>query len=257
MKPLQFSGVNPTVIRRTTPFFEELLKDHHETVHSIHLVGSAVTEDFHEKHEDINSVIVLNEIHFGFMRFLGSLGSRYRKDAIAAPLIMTPVFIENSLDAFPIEFLDFKTIHKTVFGNDIFSGLTIDLPDLRLQCKREMKTRLIGMRQGYISSLGKKELLTELLSKSVTGCMPLFRGIITLLGKQPPVRRHEVVKTLENVTAEHCEKSQVCVETEIFEKLLALKHKKIDPSEEDLHLIFKRYYGATEILDQLIDELHT
>ena len=67
---------------------------------------------------------------------------------------MTPEYIRTSLDVFPVEFLNFKLIHATVFGEDIFESLEINRMDLRRQCERELKVKLVSLRQGYISSLG-------------------------------------------------------------------------------------------------------
>ena len=130
------------------------------------------------------------------LAFLAPLGRKYGRKRVAAPLVMTPEYITGSLDAFPVEFLDFKLIHKTVYGEDLFTELVIDKPHLRLQCERELKTKLIGLRQGYISSLGKKELLTTVLVRSFTGSMALFRAILSLLDKEPPVARIEVIAML-------------------------------------------------------------
>ncbi len=255
MIELHLEGLYEEVAKDSAPFFEEILRGYPDRVHSLHIVGSAITPDFHPKHSDINSVIILPAIDFGFMKFLGALGKKYRKNRLAAPLIMTPQFIEGSLDLFPMEFLDLKTIHRTVYGPDIFADLQVQRSFLRLQCEREIETRLFGLRQGYISSLGEKDLVIEVLSKSITGCMPLFRGIIYLLGKEPPVRRHDVVETLEKIATEACKKSQICIDRHIFEKVLSVKHKELKPSREDLHLVFENYYLALETVDKLIDEL--
>ena len=226
---------------------EEIIKEHPQNVHSIHLVGSAVLPDYNEKLSDINSVVVLNNMDLKFITFLAPLGKKYGKRKIAAPLVMTPRYIQESLDAFPVEFLDFKLVHKTIYGEDLLKDLRIETPPLRLQCEREIKTKLIGLRQGYISSLGRKEHLAVLLVRSITGSMSLFRTIITLLGKEPPIPRAAVVKTFGAATG---------IETETFERLLMLKAGAIKPSDQELHALFERYYSALESIGKIIDELH-
>jgi hypothetical protein len=159
---------------------------------------------------------------------------------------MTPGYVQTSLDAFPVEFLDFKLIHRTVYGADILRDLQIAKPALRIQCEREVKTKLIGLRQGYISSLGKKEDLSSLLIRSVTGSMALFRAIMLLLGSEPPVPRREVIKKFKAATS---------IETDVFEKLLLIKAKAIKPSEQELRALFTGYYSALESIGKTIDEL--
>lgn len=248
MKTVNLEGLNLVVAERIMPFLDDILKEYAEIMHSIHIVGSAVTLDFHEKTSDINSVIVLNEMDMGFVKFIALLGKKYSKKRIAAPLIMTPGYIQGSLDVFPIEFHDFRLIHKTVVGEDVLSGLQIKREYLRLQCEREAKTKLIGLRQGYISSSGDKELIATLLVRSFTGCIPLFRAIIYLLGKEPPIIRHDVIETFQGIAA---------ADSDIFEKLMLLRNKQIKPSREDLNSIFEQYYRAIERIVKIIDELQS
>jgi hypothetical protein len=246
MENLNLSGLIPSVARRIAPMVEEIAREHSQVIHSFHIVGSAVMPDYNEKLSDINSVIILHTMDLQFITFLAPLGKKHGKKRIAAPLVMTPEYIRDSRDAFPIEFLDFKLIHKTVYGEDIFRDIEVARQPLRLQAEREIKTKLIGLRQGYISSLGKKKPLATLLVRSVTGSMALFRAIITLLGKEPPVARTEVIKTYE---------SSAGVESDIFAKLLLLKAGKMKPSEHELRALFKRYYDALEATEKIIDEL--
>ncbi len=246
MKTVNLEGLNPVVSDRIRPFLEDILKEYSAKMHSIHIVGSAVTPDFNEKTSDINSVIILSEINLNFVEFLAPLGKKYGKHRIAAPLIMTPEYIQDSLDVFPIEFHDFRLIHKTITGEDILKGLLIKKENLRLQCEREIKARLIGLIQGYISSAGDRELIATLLVRSFTGCIPLFRAIIFLLGKEPPIIRHDVITTFQEVAA---------ADSDIFEKLMLLRNKQIKPSKEELNHIFEHYHNSLKKIGKIIDEL--
>jgi hypothetical protein len=245
MNNINITGLNPAVAGKITPMVEDLLREHASNIHSFHLVGSAVIPDYNEKLSDINSVLVLKAMDLRVLAFLAPLGKKYGRKRVAAPLVMTPEYIESSLDAFPVEFLDFKHIHKTVYGHDLLQGLRISLPNLRLQCEREIKTKLIGLRQGYISSLGKKEDIAALLVRSFTGSMALFRAIISLLGKEPPIPRAEVITMLGAATG---------INTDIFEKLIQLKLKLLKPSEQELASFFERYYNTLEAMGKFIND---
>jgi hypothetical protein len=246
MNNINVVGLNPAVAGKITPMLEDLLGEHAANIHSFHLVGSAVIPDYNEKLSDINSVLVLKTMDLRVLVFLAPLGKKYGKKRIAAPLVMTPEYIKTSLDAFPVEFLDFKLIHKTVYGHDLLQDLRITMPNLRLQCEREIKTKLIGLRQGYVSSLGKKEEIAAVLVRSFTGSMALFRAIITLLGKEPPIPRTDVITMLGAATG---------INTDIFENLLMLKLKLLKPSEQELASFFERYYKTLEAAGKIIDDL--
>ncbi len=246
MKKLDLAGLIPSVAEKIRPLAEDVLAQHGPNVHSFHIVGSAVIPDYNEKLSDINSVVVLQNMDLKFIEFLAPLGRKYGRKRIAAPLVMTPDYIRDSVDSFPIEFHDFKRIHKTVYGEDLFEKIEISRNYLRLQCEREIKTKQIGLRQAYISSLGKKEHLNMLLIKSFTGSMALFRAIISLLGKEPPVQRAEVITLFGALSG---------IKGDIFTDLLALKTGRIKPSERELRSLFEHYYTSLESTGKIIDEL--
>ncbi len=246
MSELNLEKLKPVAAKKIKPFLDEILNKYQERMHSIHVTGTAITDDFDEKVSDVNSVVVLKEMDLRFLELIAPLGKKYGKNKVAAPLIMTPEYINNSLDVFPIEFLNFQLIHSTVFGEDILKDIEINRMDLRHQCERELKGKLIWLRQGYISSLGNRKMLTEGFIDSITGYIPLFRGIIFLFDKTPPVRQSEVLTALSEAAN---------INTDIFSKVLREKHERIKLSIDELNTIFEDYYTATEKLGETVDEI--
>ncbi len=246
MNALNLTGLPPAVAERIAPLFDAIIAAHSPNLHSLTVVGSAVIPDYDPKVSDVNSVVVLRDMDLGFLSFLAPLGKQHGKKRVAAPLVMTPAYITSSLDAFPIEFLDFQLIHRTVYGEDLFRDLVVDRANLRIQCEREIKTKLIGLRQGYLSSLGKKEQLSQTLVRLFTGSMALFRAVIVLFGKEPPTARQDVITTLGVVAGDH---------SEVYRDLLALKAGRLKLTDRELHALFERYYHALETTGSIIDEL--
>ncbi len=244
---LNTGELNPVVAERSVPFFSDVQLRYPEAVHSLHIVGSAVTPDFREKGSVIHSVIIIHKIDFDFIQFIASLGKKYGKKGIAAPLIMTPEYIRDSINVFPIEFHDFQLIHKTVAGEDIFKDLVISKAFLKLQCEREVKVRLIGLRQSYLTSMGDKRSLAEILSHSVVGCMPLIRGVLFMFDKEPPVKRHDAIRVFQELTS---------IDAGIFERLLQLRAGLIKPSKEELHHIFEHYHTVLENVEAFVDAIN-
>jgi predicted nucleotidyltransferase len=237
-------NLKPVITEKFKPFQDEILSGYTDNIHSITLTGSVLTDDFVPGKSDINSVVVLAEMDLKFLGLLSALGKKYQKKRIAAPLIMTPEYIMNSLDVFPIEFLNIKLLHKTLFGENLFQDLKINRVDLRLQCERELKVRLIGLRQGYISCLGNSKMLMEMFIDSFSGYIPLFRGIILLLGKEPPVTSRDAIAVLEEVSG---------VNTRVFDTILTQKKQKTKLMMGQLNTIFQDYYAAIEKLGDITD----
>jgi hypothetical protein len=246
MGKLTLEGLHSVAAERIKPFFEEILRSWEEKIHSIHVTGTALTEDFDKDVSDVRSIVVLKKVDLKFLEFLAPLGKKYGKQKVSAPLIMTPEYISSSLDVFPIEFLNFRLLHKTVFGEDILKEIVIDLDDLRHQAERELKSKLIWLRQGYISSMGDPRLLTEGFISSISDYIPLFRGIIRLFKAEPPLGHTEVFSRLSDVTG---------VETDVFSRLLRAKHEKTKFSSAELEAIFEEFYHATERLGKIVDDI--
>ncbi len=227
------------------PFMQEILADYQNRIHSIHITGSALTPDYDPKHSDINSICVLHEMDLKFLEYLAPLGKKYGKRKLAAPLIMTPEYIQSSLDVFPLEFLNIKLMHATIFGEDFFRDLAIDISDLRHQCEREIKVRLTGLRQSYLSAAGNRQVLSENFYNVITGYIPLFRGVLLLLGKAPPLANADVLTALQAETR---------IETAVFQEVLTAKKQRAGLSIERLIIIFESFYTATDILGDIVND---
>ena len=228
------------------PFLEFVLAHQQEKIHSVYIVGSALTADYDPKSSDINSVIVLHQMDLKFLELLAPVGKKFGKKKVAAPLIMTPAYIEDSQDVFPIEFLNIQLLHHTVWGKDIFAALNIKKSDLRHQCERELKVKLIGLRQGYLSAAGHQKTLASGFAASFSGYMPLFKAIMVLLDKQPPQNNREILSMLQEVSG---------VRMDVFQQVLDHKKRRTQPSGDNLKTVFETYYAAIEQLGEMVNAL--
>jgi len=244
---LRLERVPPAVRAKAAPFLEELAKIVGPSLHSLHLVGSAVTPDWNAEHSDINTLLVLREMDLAVLESIAPLGQRFKGSGIAPPLVMDLGYVSSSFDVFPMEFLEMRLIHETVLGEDILAAIKIDRGDLRQQCEREIKSRLVGLRQGYLRALGEPKALTETLVRFLAGYQPLARGILVLLGKEPPLRRMEAFAALE---------AAVGPEVGVFVEILTVKEGRAKPDATGARDLFERCHKATERLGRIVDE-HT
>ncbi len=141
-----------------------------------------MTEDYLDKISDINSIIMLQESDFAFLDTLAPLGKRYRQKGLAVPLIMDPVYIQRSVEAFPIEFLSFKLVHHALYGEDLLAGLEINRQELKYQCDRELKGRIVWLQKNYVSAMGDRKALAADIVSHMDGYLPILRGILHSAG---------------------------------------------------------------------------
>ncbi len=161
------------------------------------LFGSIAAGTFDSKLHTARSVVVLRTVDLEVLRRLAKDGPRLGKARIAAPLIMTPDYIKGSADSFPLEFLEIQQRHICVFGQDYFEELSLQDHHIRLQCERELKTVLIGMRQALLAAAGQDKRLSEVETDVAERLVRTMRGLLWLHGRREPQPAAQAVSEIE------------------------------------------------------------
>ena len=245
MEDLKLSNIPAQAQTVIEPFLKDILANYKEDIISIYIIGSAITKGFHPKYSDINTVIVVKGIKIPFYDFIASLGKRYGKKKIRAPLIMTPDYINRSREVFPVEFLEMKLIHQLVYGDDVLKDIKIEKADIRLQCERELKGKHQHLCQGYIKAMGDKRTFTDLLVGSLSGYFPLFRGVLFLYDHEIPKEKGDVLHALN----ECCD-----VDMNVFRNIMDIRSHNFYPPFEALKEVFKNLYHVLDAITKKVDE---
>ena len=159
--------------------------------------GPVTSPQFNINQDHAQSVVVLNSIDLPMLRILAKDGPKLKKARIAAPLIMTPPYIQGSLDTFPLELLEIRQFHQTVFGEEFFASLSFDSSYLQLQCARELKTVLIAMRQGLLASTGRDTILSSIEHDITIRLLRILRGTLWINNHREGLPPDESVSKVE------------------------------------------------------------
>jgi predicted nucleotidyltransferase len=213
---------------------------------SILLYGSAAAEEYRAKKSDINLLVVLPDESMENLDAAQKLVQRWNRRKIL-PLFMNRAYIESSLDSFPIEFLNMQSAYRVLTGEDVLASLRIQKKDLRLQCERELKGKLIQLRQGLVQSGGRKKRLERLITQSVVTFVAIFKGLLYLRGLSIPANKTDVILTA-------CESFDE-IERSLFETLLALRLGEIKKSKPELLALVKLYIHSIEKLCSAVDQI--
>ncbi len=204
---------------------------------SLTLFGAVIAGSFDAERHTARSVLVVDRVDLTVLRDLAEHGVRLGKASIAAPLIMTPDYIRASLDTFPLEFIEIKQQHVTVFGDDYFDDLAFDDDHIRLQCERELKVILIGLRQGLLAAAGREMLISALEVDVGEGLMRTLRGLLWLKGHEKPKPALEVVEAVETIA----------------NRSLAGVRAALDPDSDHGWDVFESLYRDVEALGEIVD----
>lgn len=164
------------------------------------LYGRVVSPTFDPARHTARSVMIMGQVDLAALRRLALHGAKLGKSAIAAPLVMTPDYIKASLDTFPLEFIEIGQHHLTLFGEDHFADLSFEDTHVRLQCERELKTVLIGLRQGLLAAAGREKFISALEQDVAEALMRTMRGMLWLKGMRDALPGDKVVEEIEKLT---------------------------------------------------------
>ena len=227
-------------------FAERLLTARGDTLQSITIVGSSLTEDFRPGKSDINTVLVLGRQTLASLNAVASLAKPMSRKKMSPPLLMTQSYIERSRDVFGIEFLDFQLAHETIMGDDPFTSLAFDKKDVRLQCERELKAMLIRLRQGYIAAAANKKLVRDILISTAKGMAPLLRAMLWLKDIDRTARTEATfVKAADEFS----------IDANPLTSSTKWRHEKIRLSETEMENTFESVYSVVEQLAGIVDKL--
>ncbi len=170
-----------------------------KNLRALTLYGLAVVPEKPMAGEPIHSVAVLGGMDLLLLDQIRRAGPRLG-GRLRAPLIMTPRYIDESLDAFPLEMLEIQHLGRTVYGSDYFAGLQFEPRLMRLQAERDLKRGLIHLRQGLLTSAGSDRALRVICRDAFSHILRVLRGLTWLRGKTCPVHPLDALKTIEDLT---------------------------------------------------------
>ena len=164
---------------------------------SVFLFGSAASGDFIPGVSDYNLGIVLRSVRPEHLRRACAKIARWGRRRISPPLFLDPAFIRQSLDVFPIEFMEMKEAHRILYGPDPFAGLEVSLTNLRHQCESEIRGKLLGLRTGYLRAAASPKEVMKLALGSLKPVLLVLRNFLRLRGERAPGKMAEVVDRIE------------------------------------------------------------
>lgn len=166
---------------------------------SLTVYGLAVTPQFNRDADPIRTVLVLDEIKLTDLRRLAEHGPKLGAQQVIAPLIMTPSYIAESLDTFPLELIDIQQRHRTIIGVDHFADLSFADADVRLQCERELKVLAIQMRQGLLAAGGRERSLADIEIGAGETLLRTLRGMLWIKGQRDALPDEDVISRVESI----------------------------------------------------------
>ncbi len=230
--------------------FEEFTQDvqsiYNSDLTSIILYGSGAKGEYVPKQSDINFLVVLSHKGIENLGHALELVLKWQKRNVAVPLFLTKEYIASALDTFPIEFLDMKNAYKLVYGEDVLKDLEIKNDDLRHQVEREIRGKLLHLREGFLSTGNERDQLRAMLAASVSTFVSIFKALLHLKGEKIPATKAQILEKIAEGFG---------LQKNVLVQLINIKNGQWHGSKVQLQDVTKAFIGEIKKLVEIVDKM--
>ena len=231
--------------KRCTELTERATKTFGDRLVSLILYGSGARGD-EDQFSDLNILCVLNRLTPRELELAEPIFRWWRSLDNPAPLLLTLDEVNSSTDCFPIEFHDIQEVHRILAGTDIVATLAIDDVFYRGRVEFEVRSKQLRLRQKAAGVLPDPDLLTKLMSESVSTFLTLGRHVLRLAGQPAPACKREIAAAMEKALG---------IDPTTFYTLLDLREGKLKARNVDANATFALYLQQIETLVASVDRL--
>jgi hypothetical protein len=208
------------------------------------LYGSAAAGDFVAGTSNYNVLLVLDGLGVAELDALAKPAAQWTKAGHRPPLLFTRGQLQASADVFPIELMDMRQSRRVLFGEDPLAEVMIDHEHLRLQLERELKEKLLALREGYLLTGGKRRHVVRLLTSSLAGFLVVFRAALRLFQEEAPAAKLDALELL----AKH-----IAFDPQPLLDVDHLKHRRCSARELSVPALFESYLRTIEQVTAAVD----
>ncbi|MFH1641983.1 MAG: hypothetical protein ABIC04_03720 [Nanoarchaeota archaeon] len=186
-------------------------------------------------------LFVINKIDFETLNQIKPVFIRKRKKGDSVPLVFTREELLEGADVFPLEFLDIKHPHKTIYGEELINKINFQKKHVRRQLEFELRSKLIHLRENYIWIKKDKDLI-ELLNSAIPSLIPLFYGLLFLKNEKAPTKPGSLFNAVSK---------KYNIDLKVLLKIKGLKKEKTD----ELNNYVKELMKVLNLLAGIVDKI--
>ena len=227
-------------------FIERLQQAASGNLESVSLYGSAASHDA-DAYSDVNLICFLNNTSYASLAALRPAMEWWTGQHHPVPLLVTPDEFRNSVDVFSIEFLDMQRNHRLLFGPEVIGKIHIPMHYHRSQVEYELRARLFNLRKRMLETGDDPERLWEVMLRTVSSFLALFRHSLLALGEPLPDGRRQ---TVERIRA----RFTPAIDITSLQHLLDIREKKANTKDFDARAVAGKYLATIELVTAAVDQ---
>ncbi len=161
---------------------------------SVVLHGSVARDEAVEGVSDVNLLVLVDTVDPPLFGLLSPTAREWLEARRSLPLVLTWDEWLSASDAFAIETADMLDAREVLHGGDPLADAAVDRADLRLQAERELRGKLIHLRQATLVSAADPGELGRLLLTALPSVAAYLRAALRLAGRDAPVRSADALR---------------------------------------------------------------
>jgi predicted nucleotidyltransferase len=212
------------------------------------LYGSAAAGDFVEGVSNYNLLAIIDPLGAKELDAVSSPVVEWNRRGYPTPLLFTRDQLAESADAFPIELLDIQQSRRILWGDDLLADIRIEPGNLQRQVQRDLIGKLLKLRGRYALTEGRQHIVTELMLRSLSTFLVLFRAALRLYQDTVPETKLDALRAL----ARH-----IPFDIQPFERLFELKQLSGESRSTLPDVSFVSYLQAIECVTNAVNRRNT
>jgi hypothetical protein len=153
-------------------------------LHTVVMFGAHVQDPTHDtstrEDETVHTLALVTDLSIADLDACATRHRVWIRRGLATPLLLPKDDFARALDAFPIEFGAILARHVVITGEDPFTGLHVNLADLRRACEVQARSHVLHLREGYIEAGGDPSAIGRLVVDSVPALNALLVNLVRL-----------------------------------------------------------------------------
>jgi predicted nucleotidyltransferase len=196
---------------------------------SVILYGSAVRGEYVRARSDLNLMLVFKKLDLEHITKVRKLMNRKVRKTLPQIVFWTEKELANAWDVFPLEFEDIMENHRCLMGKDPFAKRKVDKKHMRYQLEFELRSKLLTVRDSWLSLRRDKYALKMFLIKAGNSFEYLIRKAEAVFGKK------------------------LAITSDVFERIKKVKNKEIRLKRGELQALFHQLHEVVESVIKKID----
>jgi hypothetical protein len=166
---------------------------------TVALYGSAAAGEHNPKTSDHNILVIVDGLGPERLAAVSATMGAWSEAGNTAPLLLTTEEWLSSADIFAMEYADVLQRHRLLHGA-LPEGVQVDTQFLRLQLEHEAMGALLQLRRGTLAAGSDRKAVLQLLERSASSVMALFRAVVRLRGDEPTADNAQLCQSVAGTT---------------------------------------------------------